>query len=166
MKNILILLVLALFAREASAVEAGTPAPDFTLKSTKGENLRLKEYRGKVVLLNFWASWCGPCRQEMPVLERIRSRYEPLGVVVLGVNVDSDEGKALAIAKDAGVNFPLLLDTGQGVSEAYDVSAMPFTVLVDRDGNVSWIHKGYNAGDEVHYVDRLKSLIRTPASAD
>ena len=88
-----------------------TPAPDFTLKSTGGNNLRLSEMRGQVVLVNFWASWCGPCRQEMPLLDELQNKYSKLGFTVLGVNVDKNPAKADKILKDIPVTFPVLYDT-------------------------------------------------------
>lgn len=159
MSKLLLSLCLFVFA-PVYALEQDEPVPDFTLKSLEGENLRLEELRGQVVLINFWASWCGPCRQEMPVLQKIHERYEPLGFTVLGVNVDEDPEKAKSIASRMTLDFPLLLDTNQDVSEQYDVNAMPFTVLVDRDGNVNYVHRGYRPGDEADYVNRLKPLLR------
>lgn len=160
------LILLVLFCLPAHGVEMDGVAPDFTLKSLSGENLRLQELRGQVVLVNFWATWCGPCRQEMPVLDQIHKRYESMGFAVLGVNVDTDEAKVRKIAERIGVSFPLLLDTDQEVSKRFDVSAMPFTVLLDRDGAVRYIHEGYKPGDEGVYVDRLKSLLRSSRIGD
>ena len=151
---------LTLWLTAATAITPNSKAPDFTLKSIHGENLRLKEFRGKVVLVNFWASWCGPCRQEMPLLEKIQQRYGPAGFTVLGVNVEGKREKAMKIARKVNVSFPLLIDQGQHVSEAYGVDAMPYTVLVDRDGRVAYIHRGYKPGDEAKYVDKLKKLLR------
>lgn len=164
MKNKLCLLLVSLVLGWQSnlvwAVGLDQEAPDFTLRSLSGENLRLQEYRGKVVLINFWASWCGPCRQEMPILDRIHKRYEPAGFTVLGVNVEGEQDKARKIADRLDVSFPLLFDTGQQVSEAYALKSMPYTVLVDRDGQVRFIHHGYKPGDENKYIDRLKALLR------
>jgi peroxiredoxin len=155
-------LAAALFVTShVNAVDVDDQAKDFTLKAMDGTNLRLEEFRGQVVLINFWASWCGPCRQEMPILQKIHERYEPLGFTVLGVNVDEKEDKARRIIERLNVDFPLLLDTGQSVSKAYDVNAMPFTVLVDRDGKVGYIHRGYKPGDENQYVNRLRQLLRS-----
>ncbi len=156
--------VLATLPLTTFAVGLSEVVPDFTLKSLTGENLRMQEYRGKVVLINFWASWCGPCRQEMPILARIHERYEPMGFVVLGVNVDEDEARARRIVERLKLDFPLVLDSDQKVSEQFDVSAMPFTVLVDRDGKIDFIHQGYKPGDESKYVNRLRQLIKSPVS--
>jgi peroxiredoxin len=163
MNKVFIAIVALLASSVINAVELEDTVPDFTLKSMSGENLRLEEYRGKVVLINFWASWCGPCRQEMPILQKIHDRYEPLGFTVLGVNVDEKQEKARKIVERLDVDFPLLLDTDQLVSEAYDVNAMPYSVLVGRDGKINYIHRGYKPGDENQYVNRLKQLLRTPS---
>jgi peroxiredoxin len=135
-------------------------APDFTLKSLEGSNLRLEEYRGQVVLLNFWASWCGPCRQEMPLLDRLHHRYEDTGFAVLGVNVEGEAAPAQEIVDKTNVTFPILIDDGQKVSEMYNLQAMPSTVVIDRDGVVRYIHLGYKPGDEAKYVEVVKKLIR------
>ncbi len=146
-----------------SAVYAGmkqSGAPDFTLKSNTGENLRLSEYRGEVVLINFWASWCGPCRQEMPVLSELHDKYRALGFTVLGVNVEADSSKAKKLLEELPVSFPVVFDSDSVVSKQYDVVAMPSTVLVDRDGNMRYLHKGYKPGLETVYQQQVRDLIR------
>ncbi|MEM6708624.1 MAG: TlpA disulfide reductase family protein [Pseudomonadota bacterium] len=160
LKRIAVLLVLGLHAHGAQAIGVETEAPDFTLKTLGGENLRLEEYRGQVVLINFWASWCGPCRQEMPILDKIHSRYEDAGFAVWGVNVEGKEGPAKKIVDKTNVRFPVLIDAEQDVSETYDLKAMPTTVVVDRDGVVRYIHRGYKPGDESKYIQVVKDLIR------
>ena len=154
--------VTVLFASslQASSVKLAEEAPDFTLKSLGGENLRLEEYRGQVVLINFWASWCGPCRQEMPILDRLHQRYEDTGFAVLGVNVEGEVAPAKKIVDKTNVTFPVLIDEGQSVSQLYDLEAMPSTVVVDRDGKVRYVHRGYKPGDEAKYVEVVKTLIR------
>ena len=147
-------------AAVASSVKISEVAPDFTLKSLTGSNLRLEEYRGQVVLINFWASWCGPCRQEMPILDRLHQRYEDTGFAVLGVNVEGKIKPAQEIVDKTNVTFPVLIDEGQAVSELYDLEAMPSTIVVDRDGVVRYVHRGYKPGDEAQYVEVVKQLIR------
>ena len=142
------------------AVDLREDAPDFTLKSLEGSNLRLEEYRGQVVLINFWASWCGPCRQEMPLLDRLHHRYEDTGFAVLGVNVEGEVAPAQEIVDKTNVTFPILIDDGQKVSDMYNLQAMPTTVVVDRDGVIRYIHPGYKPGDEAKYVEVVKKLIR------
>jgi peroxiredoxin len=152
--------VVALIASQAGAVGLKEEAPDFTLKSLDGANLRLEEYRGQVVLINFWASWCGPCRQEMPLLDRLHHRYEDTGFAVLGINVEGQVAPAQEIVDSTSVTFPIVIDDGQKVSEMYNLEAMPSTFVVDRDGVVRYIHRGYKPGDEAKYVEIVKQLIR------
>jgi peroxiredoxin len=147
----------------SSVVSAGlkqSGAPDFTLKSNAGENLRLSEYRGEVVLINFWASWCGPCRQEMPLLSELHDKYHALGFTVLGVNVEADTRKARKLLEEQPVSFPVVFDSDSVVSKQYNVVAMPSTVLVDRDGNLRYLHKGYKPGLENVYQQQVRDLIR------
>ncbi len=147
-------------AATVNAEIASGPAPDFALKSHSGENLRLSEFRGEVVMINFWASWCGPCRQEMPLLDELYSQYQPLGFTILGVNVEEDSTKARKLLRDIPVSFPILFDNKSEVSKLYDVIAMPSTVLVDRDGNVRYLHQGYKPGYEESYQQQVRALIR------
>ena len=143
-----------------TAAEVGKPAPDFTLKSLGGQNLKLSEMAGNVVLINFWASWCGPCREEMPLLNSLHNRYEPLGFTVLGVNVEEDVNGAKGFLKNFPVDFPVLLDSDNRVSKQYKVIAMPTTIVVDRDGNMRYLHQGYKSGDEAKYRQMVKTLVR------
>ena len=153
------LAVLFLMAGGNAGTDTG-PAPDFALKSHSGENLRLSEFQGEVVMINFWASWCGPCRQEMPLLDELYAQYQPLGFTILGVNVEEDSTKAKRLLEDMAVSFPVLFDTRSEVSRQYDVIAMPSTVLVDRDGNVRYLHQGYKPGYEEAYQQQVRALIR------
>jgi thiol-disulfide isomerase/thioredoxin len=150
-----------LAAAPTLAGSTGGPAPNFTLDSREGGQLSLSELEGQVVMINFWATWCAPCRQEMPLLEEIYQRYAPLGFTLLGVNVEEDSaGADRWLRENVPVTFPILYDPENSVSELYDVNAMPTTVLVDRTGNVRVIHKGYKPGDESEYIDYVRSLIR------
>jgi len=135
-------------------------APDFTLRSAEGKNLRLKEQRGQVVLVNFWASWCGPCRQEMPHMNRLYDKYRASGFTLLGVNIDDDPRKATGTAAQWGLKFPVLLDTDKTVSKLYDLGSMPATVLIDRDGRVRFLHRGYREGMEEAYEKQIRELVK------
>ncbi len=153
--------ILGLFlVGNAAASTMKHPAPDFTLKSRSGENIKLSELRGQVVMINFWASWCGPCRQEMPLLEELYKKYQPLGFTLLGVNVEMDSEAALHWLKDMDVSFPILFDTQNITSELYGVSAMPTTLLVDRDGNIRFMHLGYQPGVEAEYQQQIRTLVK------
>lgn len=145
---------------ETDAAELNQAAPDFTLKSLGGKNLKLSEMAGNVVLINFWASWCGPCREEMPLLNSLHNKYEPLGFTVWGVNVEANSANAKDFLDDFPVDFPILLDDSNEVSRQYKVIAMPTTVVVDRDGNMRFLHQGYKSGDEATYRQMVKKLVR------
>ena len=162
LKNTIVALVFSVFAASslASSGLEGQTAPDFALKSSTGENLRLSEYRGDVVMINFWATWCGPCRQEMPLLDELYSRYNRVGFNLLGVNIDDDSRRAMQMVEELGVNFPVLFDASKEVSKLYEVEAMPVTVIVDRQGTVRYVHHGYKPGYEDKYLDQIRSLLR------
>jgi len=152
---------IATLALAASATPApNAAAPDFTLRSADGHNVRLDELRGQVVLVNFWATWCGPCREEMPHLNVLYEKYRKSGFVLLGVNVDDDPKTALATAAKLNVSFPVLLDTDKKVSKLYDLNTMPSTVVIDRDGKMRFLHRGYRAGTEGDYEQQIRGLLK------
>lgn len=157
MIRLLTTILLALSTQLATAAE---PSPDFTLASNKSDNLRLAEQRGKVIMLNFWASWCGPCRQEMPLLDELNARYEAAGFQVWGVNVDSERADAEQMLDKIPVEFPILFDSKGEVSKLFGVDAMPSSVFIDRDGKVRHVHRGFRDGDEAAYKKIIKELIR------
>ena len=136
----------------------GKTAPDFTLRSNAGDNKKLSELRGKVVMLNFWATWCGPCRQEMPKLAELKSLHDEYDFELLGINIDEDRAKALRLAKKLSVNFPILFDETKQVSKNYSIDAMPMTILIDRDGTVRYVHRGYKENYIGLYQQQIKKL--------
>jgi len=143
-----------------SAVVLQSKAPDFTLHTMAGTNLRLQEQRGKVVMINFWATWCGPCQQELPRLNQLYEKYRAAGFVLLGVNVDDDVKHAGDVATKLGLKFPVLLDTDKALSHLYDLSTMPSTLIIDRDGKVRYLHRGYLAGVENDYDKQILELLK------
>lgn len=159
-KAVLVLLCCAMSLLANAAVTPQSAAPDFTLRAMSGSNLRLQEQRGRVVMINFWATWCGPCRQEMPHLNRLYDKYKSAGFVILGVNVDEDTKTATELAQKLGVKFPVLWDAEKLVSRLYDLSTMPSTVLVDRNGTVRYVHKGYLNGYEDTYDKQIRELLK------
>ncbi|MCS6943875.1 MAG: TlpA disulfide reductase family protein [Sutterellaceae bacterium] len=136
------------------------PAPDFVLKTLAGPNVRLREQRGQVVMINFWATWCGPCRVEMPHLNRLYEKYRAAGFQLLGVNIDEDPAQAQQLASKLNLRFPVLLDSGKQVSRLYDLTTMPSTVLIDRDGRVRYVHRGYRNGLEETYEKQIRELLK------
>ena len=155
-----LILTVLLLAAEATAAPAASPAPDFTLPARDGGTVQLSSLKGQVVMINFWATWCGPCRQEMPLLEQLQAKYEPLGFTLLGVNVETDSAAASAWLKGVPVSFPILFDTKNAVAERFGVMGMPSSVFVDREGRVRHVHRGYKPGDEAQYADMIRALVR------
>lgn len=136
------------------------PAPDFTLPNEAGTNLSLSDLQGEVVMINFWASWCAPCRKEMPLLNALYKKYKPLGFTILGVNVDENSNDAYAMLKEIPVSFPVVFDSHGRIGKLYGLIAMPSTIFVDRNGMVRFAHAGYIDGDEKQYETYIKTLVR------
>lgn len=137
------------------------PAPDFALRSWDGANMRLSEHYGEVVLINFWATWCGPCRQEMPKLDEIYGKYRRAGLVLFSVNLDEANNldAAREMATTLRVSYPVLFDARKEVSRAYQASTMPLTVLIDREGVVRYVSEGFKTGYDTRYTDKLRELL-------
>ena len=129
-----------IIALPALAMSSSSAAPQFTLAARDGRPVSLVHYKGQVVMINFWASWCGPCRQEMPLLENIYRKYNKLGFTLLGVNVEPDSKAADDWLKQTPVSFPILYDKGSAVSRLFDVAGMPSTVIIYRKGKVRMLH--------------------------
>ncbi len=136
------------------------PAPAFSLPARNGGVVSLSQFKGQVVMINFWASWCGPCRQEMPLLDNIYKHYSKLGFSLIGVNVEPDRKSAEEWLKQTPVSFPVLFDTQSIVSKLYGVPGMPTTVFIDRNGNVRMLHQGYKPGDENAYLNEIRALVQ------
>lgn len=136
------------------------PAPGFSLQSRDGEHVSLSALKGDVVMVNFWATWCVPCRQEMPHLQALYERYHDLGFELLAVNVEDNPEGARKWLEETPVTFPVLFDPKNQVSKLYNVVAMPSTVLVGRDGTLRFIHHGYKPGYEGEYQTQIRALLR------
>lgn len=161
MLAVLLSLVLSLlFINKANAVKVNQTAPDFTLPSSSKQNIRLAELRGQVVMINFWATWCNPCRVEIPHLQKIYSKYKDVGFTLLGVNIDKNSIKASNMARELGATFPILFDNKQQISKLYSIKAMPLTVLVDPDGKIRKVYYGYKPGYENKYANDVRKLLR------
>ena len=136
----------------------GAQAPDFVLKSVSGNNLRLSEYRGEVVMLSFWATWCGDCRAQLLELGAMRDHYQDVGIELLAVSLDQTAKQAGDGAADA--RYPVLHDSGGEVGRMYDVTKMPVMVLIDRGGVVREVFEGFRRGNEQQYLERVQALLR------
>jgi peroxiredoxin len=136
----------------------GAEAPDFVLKSFAGKNLRLSEYRGEVVMLSFWATWCGDCRAQLVELGAMRDRYQDAGIELLAVSLDQNARQASQSTADA--SYPVLHDAGGEVGRLYDVTKMPVMVLIDRGGVVREVFEGFRRGNEEQYLEHVQALLR------
>ncbi|GGP38224.1 thiol:disulfide interchange protein [Shewanella algicola] len=155
-----LLLSVQMLSMQAHALTIGDAAPDFTLKNQQGTNLNLTEQRGEIILINFWASWCGPCRKEMPVLQKLQDKYQDLGVQVWGVNVEQQNQAGKDFLADLDLSFSIFFDQTNSLSKTYQVEAMPTTVIIDRNGKVRFVFQGYQDGYEKKYAAAIKQLIR------
>ena len=142
-------------ATTATATMAvGRTAPDFTLPSLAGGEVRLAGLRdGKAVVVDFWASWCGPCREELPELEKLRVEYEPRGVRFVAVNLDSDRATAAEAARKLNLTMVVALDSDKKVAEAFSPPTMPTSYVLDRAGTVRFVHEGFNGAAD---IERLR----------
>jgi peroxiredoxin len=154
-----------------NAKEISGKMPDFTLASVQGNNVRLEELRGQVVMLNFWATWCGPCRQEMPALEALYKKYNKAGFTILGINIEnsnnaSKKSEIDKFVKEKNLTFPILYDNKKVVTTTLEKQflkknmGMPTTVFLDRSGNARFVHEAYKPGDEKKYKKMAKTLLR------
>lgn len=155
MPRVLLLLAL-LAAHPAAAVERGQPAPDFTgAPLQQGEPLRLEGFRGKVVYLDFWASWCGPCRRSLPWMEQLRQEFGDAGLVVIAVNVDESPADAVRFLRRFKAGYVVVGDARGVIAALYDVQDMPSSYLIDRSGVVREVHRGFSRAD----APRLRAAV-------
>ena len=141
----------------ATSAATGQPAPDFALKNLAGDNFRLSEWRGEVVLLTFWAEWCAQCTAELQALETLQLQHQGDGVRVVAVNIDRKSRPF----RDASSSLKLLVlhDSDQFVARQYALSDLPLTVLVDAYGKVRYVHQKYRGGDTILYAEELTALL-------
>ncbi len=152
-----LLLICALGAVSLAKIKAVT-APDFVLSSASGKNIRLSELKGRVVMLNFWATWCGPCAEEIPALNELHESIDSDDFELLGINLDEDESKAIHLANKLDVNFPVLFDRDKDVSRNFDIKAMPTTIVIDRAGKIRHVNRGYKKGYIEKYYRQIQAL--------
>jgi peroxiredoxin len=153
-------IAVAIGASYAAAPLPGADAPDFVLKSVLGNNLRLSEYRGEVVMLAFWATWCGDCRAQLDTLAEAHALYRDAGLALLAVSLDQDRRTAQKAVEAMDVSYPVLHDAGGEVGRLYDVETLPTLVLIDRDGIVREVYPGHRRSEKQRYVDKVQELLR------
>ena len=147
-------------AVSAAALNQGQRAPEIGLRDLDGQPVRLAALRGKVVLVDFWASWCEPCREEMPFLNRLYREHRDDGLVVIGVSVDRRERNVGRFLRRTRVSFPIVHDADQAVVGRYSPPTMPSSYLIDRRGIVRYVHEGFRAGDAERITREIEGLLR------
>jgi peroxiredoxin len=142
-------------AESASTAMPGEMAPQLRLQSRTGDTVDLADLRGKVVVVDFWASWCDPCREELPVLERFYAAHRDSGLEILGVNIDESRADADELLRRLPVTFPVLYDTDQHVVSRWQPPKMPTSYVVDRDGRIAAVQAGFEPG----HVESLEAKL-------
>jgi peroxiredoxin len=162
MKRVICLAALLITATVATG-QSVQKAPTLTLKSIEGRSLRLGDYKGKVVLLNFWATWCPPCRAEMPDLVKMQRDYAKRGLQVIGVTYPPETmGEVRRFARSLGVNYPVALGTKATKSRFAETETLPVTIVIDRDGNIRDTIEGILLPEE--FEQKIKPLLKQSAS--
>ena len=162
MKNIIAqtaaVALLSLLGWSAQALEVGQAAPDFDLAGRTG-NVKLSDYKGKTVYLDFWASWCGPCKQSFPWMNDMQTRYGAKGLRVVGINVDQKTDDAKAFLKDTPASFDVAFDQGGKTPKTYAIKGMPTSVLIGPDGRVLSIHSGFKDEQRPELEQQIKHAL-------
>ena len=148
------------FSSATFAVDAGKAAPDFQLPNLKKDGVKLSSYKGKVVYLDFWASWCGPCKKTFPWLNELQKKYGKDGFEVVGVNVDAAKADADSFLATTPAEFTVLLDPEGKVANAYELQGMPSSYLIDRGGKVNLVHRGFKDGEAAELEGKIKALLQ------
>ena len=154
-------LILTAFLGGSGAI-AGEAAPDFTLRDIDGKEVKLSSYKGKVVMVNFWATWCGPCKLEMPYLDKMDRELESKGFEVISISTDDARAasKVKPLIKRGGYGFTVLLDKDTAVVAQYNpAKTLPYNALIGRDGRIHKVYQGYNPGDEVEMLKDVEELL-------
>lgn len=147
-------------APPAGTVAVGAPAPDFTLEDLQGNAVTLSKYRGKVVFLNFWASWCPPCRAEMPSMDRLYEVYGTKDFVMLAVNIEQDVDAVRAFVRQHEHSFPVLLDLEAKAQGLYDVYRFPETYLIDKQGQIVEHYIGARDWSSVDFLKKINTMMK------
>ena len=157
-----LVLILALTFAVASTAAAGGKAPDFSLRDIDGRTVSLDDYSGKVIVISFWATWCTPCKAEMPHLQTMFHEYKEQGFVVLSISVDEarNEPQVKSTIRAGGYDFPVLLDQDSAVVTLFNPrKSVPFSVVIGQDGNIHSTHEGYSPGDEAKLKAEVEALL-------
>ena len=138
---------------------AADKAPDFQLPKLNGEKVQLSDFRGQVVYVDFWATWCPPCRESFPWMESMHQRYQNLGLKIVAISLDQKTDLIKSFLKEHKAGFTILQDKEGNVAESFNVKGMPSSYLVDRKGNIRLKHAGFNDGDKAPLESQIKQLL-------
>lgn len=138
----------------------GSKSIDFTLKNFQGKNVSLSHYKGKVVLLDFWASWCVPCKVELPLLNSLQKKYGESGLIVIAINIDNKAKNAIDFLDQHNIKLTCTWDKEKKVVSAYDVETMPTSILIDKKSKIRFIHTGFEKDDIKKYVKEINTLLK------
>lgn len=161
-KKIILFLLALISGGILQAAFINDPAPSFTLKGLDGKETKLTELQGEVVFINFWASWCPPCKKEFPELNELANEYKGLGLKVLGINLDKSVSRVEAFLKKVNLkptNMTLLLDPEAKVVANYVARSMPSSFILDRKGVIRFVHFGYGEKDPIKWREEIDSLL-------
>ncbi len=152
-------LAIAVSSHCAMALDVGQQAPDFDLLGQKG-NVKLSDYKGKAVYLDFWASWCGPCKQSFPWMNDMQSKYAAQGFAVIGINVDAKQADAVNFLQTTPAKFDVAFDAKGASPRSYGIKGMPSSVLIGPDGKVLAVHAGFKDEERVALEDAIKAALK------
>jgi cytochrome c biogenesis protein CcmG, thiol:disulfide interchange protein DsbE len=150
--------LLAPFTTVANALDLGSIAPEITLPGVK-EPVVLNNFKGKVVYIDFWASWCGPCKQSFPFMNALQTKYKTQGLEIIAVNLDANSADASAFLTKVPANFSIAFDPKGDTPKRYKLKAMPSSYLVGRDGKVLAVHQGFKAEDQSELEKRIAQAL-------
>jgi thiol-disulfide isomerase/thioredoxin len=166
MKQLMLsVLLIFLFANVKGENLTGTAAPDFSATDTQGRELSLSDYRGKVVLLDFWASWCAPCKEEFPFLVEFYQEYYKEDFIVLAVNIDNEQKNMERFIREiyaktyTSHKFPIIFDKDKKIPPLYNLEAMPSSIFIDKKGIVRYVHTGFNDSRKKEFRKELADLL-------
>jgi len=158
-------IVLSLSATIAAAVEPGAPAPGFDAPTFDNKQIRLADYRGKVVFVDFWASWCSPCRQALPLYDKLSGEFPTSDFAVVAVNVDENAADAKKFLAEHPVKYTIVQNPKGDIPKAFGIDGMPSSYLIDRDGTIRDRHAGFEPKDIDTLRGEITKLIGAPAHA-
>lgn len=142
-----------------AALDAGAKMPEIGLKDLSGKPVNAASLAGKVVVIDFWATWCAPCREELPVLQKLYKKYAAQGLVVVGVSVDKDDSNIKQFLVKMPLSFPIVHDAAHAVTGKYAPPRMPSSFIVDRKGIVRYVHGGYRSDDAAEFEKQIQALL-------